>query len=69
MAACKAALNIKGEHFPCDIDTPHPGLPHGNKDAEAIWCSDEEAKKEKEFSEKNSFGERMKAKVFGKRVQ
>lgn len=40
----KAALNIKGEHFPCDAmhmmapesDT-HQGWPHSNRAAGAIW--------------------------------
>lgn len=44
MAECKAALNIKGEAFTCDQEAPHAGWAHGNKEAEAIWCSDGEAK-------------------------
>ncbi len=40
---CKAAINIKGEPFGCDWDAPHPGWAHGNRDAQAIWCSDEES--------------------------
>lgn len=44
MTDCPAALNIKGEHFPCDwpsnIDGAHPGFAHANRDAEAIWADD-----------------------------
>lgn len=44
MAACTAALNVMGEHFPCDLDrAPHPGLAHGNRDAQAIWTDDPQA--------------------------
>ncbi|GAC1521630.1 MAG: hypothetical protein NVS3B1_06050 [Marmoricola sp.] len=38
---CRAALNIKGEHFPCDISGGHGT--HGNTDAQAVWASDAEA--------------------------
>jgi hypothetical protein len=38
---CKAAVTIKGEHFPCDWPTSddgtHKGWAHGNKEAEAVW--------------------------------
>ena len=34
---CAAALNIKGEHFACDLTAPHDGWAHSNKTAEAIW--------------------------------
>lgn len=34
---CSHALNIKGEHFWCEVDQPHPGLAHSNADAQAIW--------------------------------
>jgi hypothetical protein len=34
---CQAALNIKGEHFPCDLDADHDGLAHSSAQAEAIW--------------------------------
>ena len=34
---CKAALNIKGEHYGCDLDADHDGLAHSSKRAEAIW--------------------------------
>ena len=44
---CPAALNIAGEHFPCQQmehmapgSVGHDGWPHSNRDAEAIWCSD-----------------------------
>ena len=41
---CKAALNIAGEHYPCDWPTDangrHDGWAHTNKAAEAIWASD-----------------------------
>lgn len=41
---CPAALNIKGEHFPCDWPTDdsgqHSGWAHANRDAEAIWTED-----------------------------
>jgi hypothetical protein len=44
MADCYGVLSVKGEHFQCDMDAPHQGLAHSNKKAEAIWCSDEEAR-------------------------
>ena len=41
---CPAALNIKGEHFPCQQmehmapgSEGHDGWAHSNRDAEAIW--------------------------------
>lgn len=44
---CPAALDIKGEHFPCQQmeqmapgSTNHDGWAHSNRDAEAIWASD-----------------------------
>jgi len=44
---CPAALNIAGEHFPCqqmqhmaEGSTNHDGWAHSNMDAEAIWASD-----------------------------
>jgi hypothetical protein len=37
---CSAALNIRGEHFACDMPAPHNGWAHSNKDAEAIWQGD-----------------------------
>ena len=44
MSQCKAVVNIKGAHYDCDMEAPHPGLAHANKEAEAIWCSDGEAR-------------------------
>lgn len=44
MSQCKAALNIKGEGFVCDMEAPHSGWAHANSDAGAIWCSDGEAR-------------------------
>lgn len=44
MSDCQATLNIKGAQYPCDIDAPHHGWAHANKEAGAIWCSDGEAK-------------------------
>lgn len=44
---CPAALNIAGEHYPCqqmdqmaEGSTGHDGWAHSNRDAEAIWASD-----------------------------
>jgi hypothetical protein len=34
---CTSALVIRGEHFPCDLVTPHDGWAHSSKAAEAIW--------------------------------
>lgn len=34
---CPGVLNIKGEHFPCELQPPHTGWAHSNKKAEAIW--------------------------------
>lgn len=45
MTECKAVLNLKGEHYPCDMEAPHPGWAHANADAGAIWCSEGEAKR------------------------
>ncbi len=45
MADCKATLRIEHATFICDLEAPHPGLAHGNKEARAIWCSDGEAKR------------------------
>lgn len=39
--ACPAALNIRGEHFGCDMEAwPHDGWAHSSKAAEAIWRGD-----------------------------
>lgn len=47
MSNCPAALNIKGEHFPCqqmdqmtEGSVGHDGWAHSNRDAEAIWIDD-----------------------------
>lgn len=45
MAQCKAVVNIHGEHFACDTEAPHSGLAHTNQQAQALWCSDGEAKR------------------------
>lgn len=41
---CDAAINIQGEHFPCDWPTDaegrHPGWAHSNRQAQAIWRGD-----------------------------
>ena len=34
---CHAALIVKGEHFWCQEQHPHPGLVHSSRAAEAIW--------------------------------
>lgn len=47
---CPAALNIKGEHFPCQQmdqmaagSEGHAGWAHSNRDAEAIWIDNPDA--------------------------
>ena len=42
MSTCQAALNVKGEHFACDLPAPHGGLAHSSSRAEAIWTDDPE---------------------------
>lgn len=37
---CPAALNLVGEHHPCDLTAPHPGLTHSSRTAQAIWTDD-----------------------------
>ena len=37
VAECNGVLNIKGEHFECDLGAGHEGLPHSSRAAEAIW--------------------------------
>ena len=44
---CPAALNIAGEHYPCQQmeqmapgSENHDGWAHSNRDADAIWASD-----------------------------
>jgi len=43
--ACKAALMLSGEHFPCDWpvdeDGRHDGWAHANKAASALWKGSE----------------------------
>jgi hypothetical protein len=34
---CTEALNIKGEHFQCDLAAEHDGWAHQSMAAEAIW--------------------------------
>lgn len=35
---CESVLNVKGEHFQCQLDADrHDHLAHSNSDAEAIW--------------------------------
>lgn len=36
---CPSAVNIKGEHFQCDLATEHDGWGHQNRKAEAIWSN------------------------------
>lgn len=43
---CKAALNIAGAHYPCEIpNPPHRGLAHSNQAAQAIWACDTEVRR------------------------
>jgi len=35
--SCSGILSLKGEHFECDLVSPHTGWGHSNKDAQAIW--------------------------------
>lgn len=42
MSECKAVLNIRGEHFQCDMDAPHDGWGHSNRNAEALWLGADE---------------------------
>jgi len=44
---CPAAINIAGEHFPCqqmehmaEGSKNHDGWAHSNRDAQAIWTED-----------------------------
>jgi hypothetical protein len=43
MSDCAAALNLKGQHYPCDWpsddDGKHDGWAHANSAAGAVWCS------------------------------
>lgn len=35
---CAGVLNIKGEHFDCEMPGPHKGWAHCNQAAQAIWA-------------------------------
>lgn len=43
MSDCRAVANVAGAHYPCELDAPHPGLAHANKEGQVIWCSHYEA--------------------------
>jgi len=43
--ACKAVLRINNTNYSCDLNAPHPGTAHHNDTANAVWCSDGEARK------------------------
>jgi len=43
--ACKATIRINGYNYLCDYGAPHPGIGHQNETAQAVWCSDGEARK------------------------
>jgi hypothetical protein len=47
MSECKAVLNLRGEHFQCEVDAPHDGWGHSFKAAEAIWLGSDEAEMQK----------------------
>lgn len=49
MTECQAILNIKGEHFQCDLPVPHDGWGHGNREAGAIWLGAAESAFEHAF--------------------
>lgn len=34
---CDAALDIRGERFPCELSSEHQGWAHQSRSAEAIW--------------------------------
>jgi len=40
LPSCPAALGIQGETYFCDLNTPHTGWAHSNREAQAIWCDD-----------------------------
>ena len=42
MADCPAVLNVKGQHFRCDLAAPHPLLAHASLEAQALWVSSDE---------------------------
>lgn len=37
---CRAALNIAGEHYRCDLSANHYGAAHANTEADAVWRGD-----------------------------
>ena len=37
---CPAAVNVRGEHFGCDLQVPHDGWAHANRAGEMIWQGD-----------------------------
>lgn len=43
MSDCQAVVNIAGKHYQCELEAPHPGLAHANKEGQVIWCSHYEA--------------------------
>ena len=51
MSGCRAVLNLRGEHYPCDMECVdaygeptqgHEGWAHANREAQAIWIGPEE---------------------------
>jgi hypothetical protein len=34
---CTAAVNMRGEHIPCELKAPHNGLAHENSEHQMIW--------------------------------
>jgi hypothetical protein len=43
---CRAALAVGDNAYPCDMQPAHhPGLAHRNKEIQAYWCSDAEARR------------------------
>lgn len=43
LPSCRGALNIKGEHFGCDLQYPHTGLACSSGEAQAIWANNDQA--------------------------
>jgi len=44
MGQCKAAVTVAGAHYVCEMEGPHPGWAHMSEAAQAVWCSDDEAR-------------------------
>lgn len=42
---CKAALRVGENYYACEITHPHRGKTHVNEEADAVWCSDGEARR------------------------